>query len=111
MPATEKGSDYDIERIVEKHNLNLNVKLSSKSDMAIIKLVARGLGFTILPELITLGNTSSVKALPILPYSYRKLGMGLTSLRNASPAAKKFIEYTNIIIHDRKRKMDLLTNN
>lgn len=107
MPATEKGYDYDIERIVEKHGLNLNVKLSSKSDMAIIKLVARGLGFTILPELITLGNTSAVKALPILPYSYRKLGMGLISLRNASPATKKFIEYTNIIVHERKRKMDI----
>ncbi|MEA5084839.1 MAG: LysR substrate-binding domain-containing protein [Lachnospiraceae bacterium] len=107
MPATERGYDYDIEKIVEKHGLNLNVKLSSKSDMAIIKLVARGLGFTILPELITLGNTSAVKALPILPYSCRKLGMGSTSIRNSSPATKKFIEYTNLIIQERKIKMYL----
>ena len=72
--------------------------------MAIIKMVARGLGVTILPRLITLGHTNGVKTLPLRPYCCRNLGMGYISLKSASPATKKFIEYVQLIIDERKGK-------
>lgn len=104
MPANEKGCDYDIEKFLESNNIKINVKLSSTSTMAIIKMVARGLGVTILPRLITLGHTNGVKTLPLRPYCCRNLGMGYISLKSASPATKKFIEYVQLIIDERRGK-------
>ncbi len=100
MPSTEKGNDYDIDRLVEKHNLKLDIRLSSKSDMAILSMVENGLGISILPKLIVLNHNRNVKTLQIKPYSVRKLGMGFRSLEDVSPAALKFIEYAESIVKE-----------
>ncbi len=93
MASMDKQNDCDIDNVLKKAGIDVNVTFSSKDDVAIMSMVENGLGVSILPELITLRHFQNVKILPLNPPFYRTLGIGLFSLENASPAASKFIEY------------------
>jgi len=102
MAAMEKGYDCDTEHAVKQNELNLNIRLSSKDDIAILSMVENGLGLSILPRLITINHCERVRTMPIKPYCCRVLGFGVDSFANVSPAAHKFIEYTEKIIRNKK---------
>lgn len=104
MAAMEKGYDCDTERAVKQNNLNLNIRLSSKDDIAILSMVENGLGLSILPELITINHSERVQTMPMKPYSYRILGVGVDSFKNISPAALKFIEYSEKMIRNKRAR-------
>jgi DNA-binding transcriptional LysR family regulator len=104
MAAMEKGYDCDTERAVKENNLDLNIILSSNDDIAIISMVEYNLGLSILPELITINHSERVRTMPMKPYSCRMLGVGVDSFKNISPAALKFIEYSEKIIRKKKIK-------
>jgi DNA-binding transcriptional LysR family regulator len=92
------GIDYDIHLALTKANVTPNIHFSSTDDHAIISMVANHLGISILPKLIIHESTNQITALPIDPYSFRSLGIGIKSLANISPASKKFIEYTKRLV-------------
>ncbi len=93
MASMDKQNDSDVDKVLKKAGIEVNVTFSSKDDIAIMSMVENGLGVSILPELITLRHFQNVHVLPLNPPFYRTLGIGLFSLENASPAAAKFIEY------------------
>ncbi len=93
MASMDKQNDCDVDKVLKKAGIEVNVTFSSKDDIAIMSMVENGLGVSILPELITLRHFQNVHVLPLNPPFYRTLGIGLFSLENASPAAAKFIEY------------------
>lgn len=101
MASMEKDYDCDIENVIKKSGIEVNVRFSSKDDIAIMSMVENGLGISILPELITLRHFQNVKIIPLNPPFKRTLGIGLFSLENASPASLKFIEYTKKILVSR----------
>ncbi|WP_341435483.1 LysR family transcriptional regulator substrate-binding protein [Clostridium acidisoli] len=91
--------DYDIHLALTDSNVTPYIRFSSTDDHAIISMVANHLGISILPNLIIQEWSSQITALPLEPYSFRSLGIGIKSLKNTSPASKKFIEYAKRIIH------------
>ena len=93
MASMDKQNDNDVDKVLKKAGIDVNVTFSSKDDVAIMSMVENGLGVSILPELITLRHFQKVHVLPLNPPFYRTLGIGLYSLENVSPAAAKFIEY------------------
>lgn len=93
MASMDKQNDSDVDKVLKKAGIEVNVTFSSKDDIAIMSMVENGLGVSILPELITLRHFQNVHVLPLNPPFYRTLVIGLFSLENASPAAAKFIEY------------------
>ena len=93
LASMDKQNDCDVDKVLKKAGIEVNVTFSSKDDIAIMSMVENGLGVSILPELITLRHFQNVHVLPLNPPFYRTLGIGLFSLENASPAAAKFIEY------------------
>lgn len=95
---SDMGTDYDIHYALEKAAVSPNIRYSSKDDHAIISMVNNRLGISILPKLIVSGFESQVTILPLKPYCYRNLGIGLRSLADLSPAAAKFVEFTKRIL-------------
>lgn len=92
------GIDYDIHLALTKANVTPYIRFSSTDDHAIISMVANHLGISILPNLIIQEWETLITALPLEPYSFRSLGIGIKSLDHISPASKKFIEYTKKLI-------------
>lgn len=86
------GVDYDIHNALENADISPNINFTSKDDTAIISMVANHLGISILPNLILDNTTMPIRALPLEPYASRELGIGFRSMKNLSPAAKRFID-------------------
>ncbi|MDQ0194345.1 LysR family transcriptional regulator [Paenibacillus wynnii] len=87
------GSDYDVKRVLGKAGITPNVKFSAGDDYAIIAMVEKGLGISILPELVLKGHKNNVTMLELEERSFRSLGIAVTSMKYASPATKRFVKY------------------
>ncbi|MCO0599808.1 LysR family transcriptional regulator substrate-binding protein [Peribacillus butanolivorans] len=56
-------------------------------------MVQNDLGISILSEMILYRIPNNVCAIPLEGDNYRSIGIAATSLKNISPASKKFINY------------------
>ncbi len=93
MASMEKENDRDVDKVIKKSGINVNIKFTSKDDTAIMSMVEYGLGVSIIPELYTFRHFQNIQVVPLNPPFKRVLGIGLYSLSKASPATLKFIEY------------------
>ncbi|MNI79386.1 HTH-type transcriptional activator CmpR [compost metagenome] len=91
MPS--KGSDDDVNRVLEKASIKPDIKYAAGDDYAIMAMVEKGLGISILPELVLRGQQRNIRMIPLVEPSYRSLGIAVSSLRHVSPAAKRFLNY------------------
>ena len=87
------GTDYDVQQIMGKAGIHLNVRLFSKDDYAIIAMVKNGLGVSILPELVMQGYEQQVCCLELEEPRYRFLGLAVRSMKDASPATRRFVQH------------------
>jgi DNA-binding transcriptional LysR family regulator len=87
------GSDYDVQRVLEKAGIKLNIKFSAGDDYAIIAMVEKGLGISILPELVTRFQHEHVAMLELEEHSFRSLGIAVNSMKYASPATRRFLQH------------------
>ena len=51
-------------------------------DETVIRMVSKGLGITMMTEIMMRGRTHGVKVLPVSPKAGRELGMGMNLRRN-----------------------------
>lgn len=89
----EKGSKSEISEIFERWDLNPKIHFTTWDEHAIMAMVERGLGISILPEL-SLRQTSCriITKEPDVP-AYRNIGLALRSKKTAPLAVKRFLEY------------------
>lgn len=88
------GIDVDIHRTLKLHKITPDIQYSAMDDFTIVSMVACDLGISILPKLVLDHHDTGVLTLPLEPYAKRQLGIAIASMEMASPAALKFIEYT-----------------
>jgi DNA-binding transcriptional LysR family regulator len=86
------GSDDNIRRFLDKNNLTLSIKYELMEEQVILAMVQKGLGISILPELILVNIPDNIHVVDLEKTDYRTLGIAVLSLKNTSPAAKKFID-------------------
>lgn len=91
MPS--KGSDYDVNRVLEKARTKPDIKYTLGDDYAIMAMVEKGLGISILPELVLRGQRRNIRLIELKEKSFRSLGIAVSSLREVSPATKRFLNY------------------
>ncbi|ACX64895.1 LysR family transcriptional regulator [Paenibacillus sp. Y412MC10] len=91
MPS--KGSDYDVNRVLEKALTKPDIKYTLGDDYAIMAMVEKGLGISILPELVLRGQRRNIRQIELKEKSFRSLGIAVSSLREVSPATKRFLDY------------------
>lgn len=88
-----EGTGYDIGDIFRSRKLSPRVKYALSDDHAALSMVQRGLGMTILPELILGGIADNVAVLELSPAFHRTIGIVSRPHRLVSPAAKAFMDF------------------
>lgn len=86
------GSDDNIRRFLDKNNVTLSIKYELMEEQVILAMVQKGLGISILPELILVKIPDTIHIVDLEKTDYRTLGIAVLSLKNTAPAAKKFID-------------------
>ena len=94
------GSDDNIRRLLHEHKLNLQIKYELMEERTILAMVQKGLGISILPELILVNVPDNIHIVDLEEVAYRILGIAALSFKNISPAAKKFLACTRSWLRD-----------
>ena len=90
---TYREYDTDANRILLDAGLDASVKYRSADDFAVLSMVQHGLGISILPELTLDRFPGSYDYRMLDPESYRSLGIGIRSIKEAGPLARSVINY------------------
>lgn len=90
---TYREYDTDANRILLDAGLDTSVRYRSKDDFAVLSMVQHGLGISILPELTLERFAGNYDYRMLDPESYRSLGIGIRSIKEAGPLARSLITY------------------
>lgn len=96
MPSM--GFDKDILRVLNEHGVTPLIRTTQVSDSAVISMVEHGLGVSVLSRLVLRGRQNSVRALPLLPQAFRKLGIAARPRKELRPIVRKFITQSRDMI-------------
>ncbi|MGN0254752.1 MAG: LysR family transcriptional regulator [Eubacterium sp.] len=90
---TQPEKDTDIDRLLSDTGTHADIHFATRDAYATYRMVEAGLGISLNQRLIAREWNGHVVALPFDPPQYVHLGIVVPSLSEASPAARKFIEY------------------
>lgn len=90
---TYREYDTDANKILLSAGLDASVRYRSKDDFAVLSMVQHGLGISILPELTLERFPGRYDYRMLDPESYRSLGIGIRSIKEAGPLARSLINY------------------
>ena len=88
------GLNKDIYRVFKKYGITPDISNSHMNYVVILSMVERGLGMSILSELLLKGRNDNIKIMDPKPKMNRELGIAIQSHKYATNTVKKFIEYT-----------------
>lgn len=89
----EKGGKAEISAVFEAYGLTPQVKFTVWDDYAVMSMVEKGLGISILPSLILRRIPYNVAIRPLSRPAYRQIGLALKARKTASAAVKVFLNY------------------
>ena len=89
----EKGSRDEISKIFDRHGLTPKIHFITWDDYAIMAMVEKGLGISILPELILRRTPYRILAKELEIPAYRRIGFAVRDFRQITPAVKRFMDY------------------
>jgi DNA-binding transcriptional LysR family regulator len=96
----KKSCDNDVRRILKENNVTSNIKFELADDQAIISMVQKGMGISILPEMVLYRVPNNIRILSLEGDHYRSIGIAATSFKNMSPAARKFVKYIQSCLNE-----------
>ncbi|MDN3016103.1 LysR family transcriptional regulator [Paenibacillus sp. BSR1-1] len=88
-----EGADDEISEIFTIHQIAPNVHFVEKDDYAVIAMVEKGLGISILPELVLKNTSRKVVYKELEIPSYRDLGIAVKDTTMLSTSAQIFLTY------------------
>lgn len=68
--------DIDVESVFSNADVHPTIETSRVDDETLIRMVSRGLGVSMMSELMIRGRTDDVLCIPVEPAAIRELGMG-----------------------------------
>lgn len=89
----EEGTKNEITEIFARNHMSPNVRFTARDDYAIISMVESGLGISILPELVLHRTPYKIVKKELDTPAYRKLGIVLKNIQQASPIMKRFLHH------------------
>lgn len=96
MPAM--GFDLDIMPYFRAGNINPQVKLTTMDDPTIMAMVERGIGTSILSELVVTNCRNDVRIMDLTPYAYRQLGIAMRKGHERTQAVQKFVSCAKKVV-------------
>lgn len=89
----EKDNNTEISEIFKRNNLTPNIRLTTWDDYAIMSLVERGFGISILPRLILHRIPYRIVTKSLEIPEYREIGLAIREWKTSSLAVKHFMKY------------------
>ena len=74
--------DIDVNAALSPKKVKPNIRPCHVDDETVIRMVSKGLGITMMTEIMMRGRTQGVRTLPVSPKAGRELGMGMHLSRN-----------------------------
>ena len=93
--------DIDVHAALDPIGVRLNTRLCKVDDETVIRMVSRGLGVSMMTELMIRGRTDDVLCVPVSPAVIRGLGMGTHARRALSNSMQKLRDCVLAFISDR----------
>ena len=81
--------DNDVKAALEPVGVKLSVKTTRVDDETLIRMVGRGLGVSMMSELMIRGRTDDVLCVPVSPAAIRELGMGTHIRKKETDSIRK----------------------
>ena len=89
----------DVKAALEPVGVKLNAKISRVDDETVIRMVGRGLGVSMMTELMIRGRTDDVLCVPVSPPAIRELGMGTHVRKKETDHIQKLKECVLEFLH------------
>lgn len=89
----EQGGKTEVTELLEKKQVHPNIRFTTWEDFAIMSMVEKGLGISILPEMILQRIPYKIEIRPLEEPYYRKICIAMKNGKRITPATQKFIEY------------------
>ena len=84
--------DLDVHAALDRVGVRIREKAAYVDDETVIRMVSKGLGVSMMTELMIRGRTDDVLCVPVVPETIRELGMGLPKGREMPESVKKLKE-------------------
>ena len=81
--------DNDVKAALDPVGVKLNARVSRVDDETVIRMVGRGLGVSMMTELMIRGRTDDVLCVPVEPPAIRELGMGTHIKKKETESIRK----------------------
>ncbi len=88
----EKGEKEEISSLLEMHHVKPDIRFTTVDDYAVMSMVEKGLGVSILPELILNRCPFHIRMKKLNVPASRTLGLAVKNRKSASQAVKRFLE-------------------
>lgn len=92
MPKS--GCDIQLKQLFKENKVSPNTKFELEDNNTILAMVGRGLGISIMPEILLDFKSLPLNAIRLLPRLSRTVGILIKSYKTASPASLSFIKET-----------------
>ena len=89
----EEGEDYEIRAAFDEMGVRPNVKYTAREDRTILAMVSKGLGISLLPELMVRHSPYPVTACRPPMTFYRNIGIAVKDEKALSASTRRFVEY------------------
>ena len=89
----EHGGKTEVSDLLERYHVQPDIRFTTWEDFAIMAMVEKDMGVSILPDLILQRIPYKIEIRPLRKPYYRPIGLAIKSAKHLTPAAQKFIEY------------------
>ena len=93
--------DIDVNGVLEPRGIRVNAQASRVDDETVIRMVGKGLGVSMMTELMIRGRTDDVLCVPIVPKAMREMGMGTHVRRELTESMAKLRDCVLEFIRDK----------
>ena len=89
----EHGGKTEVSDLLESRHVRPDIRFTTWEDFAIMAMVERGMGVSILPDLILKRVPYRIEIRPLEEPYYRSVGLAMKNRAHLTPAVQKFMEY------------------
>lgn len=89
----EEGDDYEIMAAFDEMKIRPRVRYTAREDRTILAMVSKGLGISLLPELMVRHSPYPVTACRPPMTFHRNIGIGVKDEKALSASTRRFVEY------------------
>lgn len=89
----DNGGKTEVSDLLGSYHVRPDIRFTTWEDFDIMAMVEKGMGISILPDLILKRVPYKIEIRPLEEPYYRSIGLAMKNRKNPTPAVQKFIEY------------------